>query len=118
MPIATINPVTGETLKTFEPHDAEEIERRLAHAVEAAAALRDTPIGQRAVWMRPAAGVMAGDAESLSRMLTLEMGKPIAQARAEVAKCVRSMRFEADHAHELLADEPLPDPGAIRASQA
>ena len=52
MPIATINPVTGQTMKTFDPHDAAEVERRLAHAVEAAATMRDTPIDQRATWMR------------------------------------------------------------------
>jgi succinate-semialdehyde dehydrogenase / glutarate-semialdehyde dehydrogenase len=118
MAIACINPTTGETLKTFEPYDTAEIERRLALSVEAAATLRDTPIEQRASWMHAAAGLMEADAEKLASMLTIEMGKPIAQARAEVAKCVRSMRFEADHAHEFLADEPLPDPGAVRASRA
>jgi succinate-semialdehyde dehydrogenase/glutarate-semialdehyde dehydrogenase len=51
-------------------------------------------------------------------MLTLEMGKPIAQARAEVLKCAKSMRFYAEHAESFLADEPLADPAAVAASQA
>ncbi|GIG01166.1 NADP-dependent succinic semialdehyde dehydrogenase [Catellatospora citrea] len=118
MPIATINPATGETLKTFQAYDDAEIERRLTTAVDAAAALRQTPIGQRAKWMHAAADAMQTEAEDLARMLTLEMGKPITQARAEVDKCIRSMRFEADHAHEFLADQPLSDPGAVGASKA
>ena len=51
-------------------------------------------------------------------MLTLEMGKPIAQARAEVLKCAKNMRFYAEHAESFLADEPLADPSTVSASQA
>ncbi|SNT48898.1 succinate-semialdehyde dehydrogenase / glutarate-semialdehyde dehydrogenase [Asanoa hainanensis] len=118
MPIATIDPTTGQTVKTFEAYDAAEVRRRLDRAVDAAATLRETPIAQRADWMRAAADIVENDLDRLARMLTQEMGKPITQARAEVHKCVRAMRFEADHVEELLADQPLAEPDAVGASQA
>ena len=118
MPIATVNPATGETLETFEPHDATEVGRRITQAADAAIALRDTTYAERAEWMNASADILEADVERAARMLTLEMGKPIAQARAEVLKCAKSMRFYAEHAESFLADEPLADPAAVAASQA
>ena len=118
MAIATVDPTTGETVDKFEPHDAAEVERRIDEAQRAVAALRSTTFEQRASWMRDTADLMEADVETCARILTLEMGKPIAQARAEVLKCVRCMRFYADNAAEFLADEPLSDPSVVGASQA
>src|SRR5262245_1415560 len=105
MPIATINPATGETVQTFEPHDAAEVERRITQAANAAAALRCATFAQRAGWMKAAADVIDSDTESLSRLLTLEMGKPIAQATAEITKCAHGMRFYADNAEAFLTGD-------------
>ncbi|GAA2045871.1 NADP-dependent succinic semialdehyde dehydrogenase [Agromyces tropicus] len=118
MSIATVNPATGDPVEQFEPHDAAEVERRIAQADAAARALRSTTYGERAAWMRAAADLLEEDLESLARTLTVEMGKPIAQARAEVGKCARNMRFYAENAERFLADEPLEDPGAVGASRA
>jgi succinate-semialdehyde dehydrogenase / glutarate-semialdehyde dehydrogenase len=118
MPIATINPATGETVETFQPHDSAEVARRIAQAAGAANTLRDTTYAQRAEWMNATAAIMEADVEPVARMLTLEMGKPIAQARAEVLKCAKNMRFYAEHAEAFLADERLADPAAVSASQA
>jgi succinate-semialdehyde dehydrogenase/glutarate-semialdehyde dehydrogenase len=118
MPIATVNPATGETLETFQPHDVTEVGRRITQAADAAIALRDTTYAERAEWMNASADILEADVERAARMLTLEMGKPIAQARAEVLKCAKSMRFYAEHAESFLADEPLADPAAVAASQA
>jgi succinate-semialdehyde dehydrogenase / glutarate-semialdehyde dehydrogenase len=118
MAIATVNPATGETVETFTPHDRAEVERRISQAAEAAVALRDTTYAQRADWMRASADILEADVELAARMVTVEMGKPIAQARAEVLKCVKNMRFYAEHAESFLADEPLADPSAVAASQA
>jgi succinate-semialdehyde dehydrogenase/glutarate-semialdehyde dehydrogenase len=68
--------------------------------------------------MNACADILEADVERAARILTLEMGKPIAQARAEVLKCAKSMRFYAEHAESFLADEPLADPAAVAASQA
>ncbi|MDT5298231.1 MAG: succinate-semialdehyde dehydrogenase / glutarate-semialdehyde dehydrogenase [Mycobacterium sp.] len=118
MAIATINPATGETVETFEPHDDAEVARRIAEAAEAANALRNTTFNQRAEWMNATADILEADVEHAARMLTLEMGKPIGQARAEVLKCAKNMRFYAEHAESFLADEPLADPSTVSASQA
>jgi succinate-semialdehyde dehydrogenase/glutarate-semialdehyde dehydrogenase len=118
MAIATVNPATGETEKTFEPHSAAEVERRLARAAAAFETLKGTTFAQRAEWMLAAADLLDADLEPLAEILTREMGKPIAASRAEVRKCARGMRFYADHAEGFLADEPLDDPSAVGASRA
>jgi succinate-semialdehyde dehydrogenase/glutarate-semialdehyde dehydrogenase len=118
MAIATVNPTTGETLETFVGHDQAEVERRIAQAAHAAAALRATGYARRAQWMTAAADILDSDVERVATMLTLEMGKPIGQARAEVLKCAKSMRFYAQHAESFLAPEPLADPAVVGASQA
>ena len=118
MSMTTVNPATGETVETFEPHDDAEVARRIAEAAAAAVTLRDTTFAQRAEWMNATADIMEADVERAARMLTLEMGKPIGQARAEVLKCAKNMRFYAEHAQSFLADEPLTDPAAVAASQA
>jgi succinate-semialdehyde dehydrogenase/glutarate-semialdehyde dehydrogenase len=118
MAIATVNPATGETVEVFAPHDNAEVARRITQAAEAANALRDTTYAQRAEWMNATAAIVEADVEPVARMLTLEMGKPIAQARAEVLKCAKNMRFYAEHAEAFLADDLLADPAAVSASRA
>lgn len=118
MAIAVINPTTGATERTLEPHDSAEIERRVAAAHAAAQTLRGETYAQRAEWMRAAADLLEGEAEDVAVMITREMGKPIAQSRAEAHKCVKNMRFYADRAEEFLADEPLDDPSSVGASAA
>lgn len=118
MSIATVNPATGATEAEFTPHDAAEIERRIAEADTAARALRLTDFATRGAWMRATADILDSELEEVARMLTVEMGKPIAQSRGEVQKCAKNMRFYADRAEEFLADEPLGDPGSVGASSA
>jgi len=104
MPIATINPTTNETTKTFDPHDAREIERRVALASETFDKWRRVPIEKRAELMRSAADVLETDVERFARLMTIEMGKPIQSARAEAKKCALVCRYYADHAAEFLAN--------------
>ncbi|MBM7169550.1 NADP-dependent succinic semialdehyde dehydrogenase [Streptomyces sp. G44] len=120
MPIATVNPATGETLETFEAITSAEIERRLAAAHTAYAHHRTTGFGERSRLLHRAADLLEEDTESVARTLTTEMGKPVKAARAEAAKCVKAMRWYADHAEGLLADEhpaqaDVTDSGASRA---
>jgi succinate-semialdehyde dehydrogenase/glutarate-semialdehyde dehydrogenase len=118
MAIATVNPATGETEKTFEPHDAAEVERRLTLAAAAFASLKGTTFAQRGEWMRSAAALLEAEVDPLAEIVTREMGRPIAGARAEVLKCAKGMRFYAEHAATFLADEPLDDPSKVGASRA
>ncbi|MFE6550059.1 NADP-dependent succinic semialdehyde dehydrogenase [Streptomyces sp. NPDC004096] len=105
MPIATVNPATGETLKTYDALGEEEIERRLAIADAAYRSHRTTTFAERALRMNRAADLLDEDQQDIARVMTTEMGKPIKQARAEAAKCAKAMRWYAEHAEELLADE-------------
>jgi succinate-semialdehyde dehydrogenase/glutarate-semialdehyde dehydrogenase len=118
MAIATINPATGEIEKTFEPHDTAEVERRLTLAAVAFASLKGTTFAQRGEWMRSAAALLEAEVDPLAEIVTREMGRPIAGARAEVLKCAKGMRFYAEHAATFLADEPLDDPSKVGASRA
>jgi succinate-semialdehyde dehydrogenase/glutarate-semialdehyde dehydrogenase len=118
MAIATINPTTGTTEQEFEAHERAEIERRLARADEAHRALLSTTYAQRGEWMRATADILEADVDELARLITVEMGKPIAQSRGEVLKCAKNMRFYADNAEAFLADEPLADPSTVGASRA
>ncbi|MFF8535628.1 NADP-dependent succinic semialdehyde dehydrogenase [Streptomyces sp. SAS_267] len=105
MPIATVNPANGETLKTYDALGAEEIERRLAAAEATFRTYRTTPFAERARLMHRAADLLDEDLHDIGRVMTTEMGKPVKQARAEAAKCAKAMRWYADHAEDLLADE-------------
>ncbi|MGW4199653.1 NADP-dependent succinic semialdehyde dehydrogenase [Streptomyces sp. NPDC004726] len=119
MPIATVNPATGETLRTFEPIGAQETERRIALADAAFAEHRTTDFATRARLLNRAADLLNEDEDRIARTMTTEMGKPIAAARAEAAKCAKAMRWYAAHAAGLLADEQpsaadTEDSGALR----
>lgn len=118
MAIATTNPSTGVTEQTFEPHDAAEIQRRIGLADRATKTMRTTSFAERAGWMRAAADLVEADADALAVIMTTEMGKPLAQAKAEALKCAKGMRFYAEHAEGFLADEPLDDPSSVNASSA
>jgi succinate-semialdehyde dehydrogenase/glutarate-semialdehyde dehydrogenase len=118
MAIATINPATGETVREFEAHDPATVDRLIGEAQSAFEALHDTDFATRAAWMRATAEIVEAEADDVARILTLEMGKPLSQAKAEVLKCAKNMRFYADHAEGFLADEPLEDPSTVGASRA
>jgi len=118
MAIATINPATGETVQEFPADDAATIDRKIGEAQSAFEALKKTDFAQRAAWMRATAALIEQEADDTARILTLEMGKPLVQAKAEVLKCAKNLRFYADHAQEFLADEPLADPSSVGASRA
>jgi succinate-semialdehyde dehydrogenase/glutarate-semialdehyde dehydrogenase len=109
MAIATVNPATGETLKTYDALGAEEVERRLAAAEAAFRTHRTTTFAERSLLMRKAAGLLEEDQQDIARVITTEMGKPVKQARAEASKCAKAMRWYADRAEELLADEEPAD---------
>src|SRR5689334_4151400 len=102
MPIASINPATGHTIETFTAHGPDEVEARIAQAHSAAQALRATTFDERAGWMNTSADLLETDVDARARVLTLEMGKPLAQARDEVRKCVHAMRFYAANAQHFL----------------
>ncbi|MFB0620545.1 NADP-dependent succinic semialdehyde dehydrogenase [Streptomyces sp. AGS-58] len=109
MPIATVNPANGETLKTYEPMGEEELERRLQLAEATFRTYRTTTFAERARLLSRAADLLDEDRQEIGRVMTTEMGKPVGQARAEAAKCAKAMRWYAERAEGLLADEEPPE---------
>jgi len=111
MPIATINPSTGETLQTFQPLSSAEIEQKLQLAVTTFHAERKTPFAERARRMLKAADILERDKDNFAHLMTLEMGKTYKSAVAEAVKCTTACRYYAENAQKILADEVI-DTGA------
>lgn len=104
MAIATINPATGELLKTFEPLSDAEIAEKLDLAQQAFEKYHKTSFQERSRWMQKAADILEQEKEDFAKIMTLEMGKPFKAAIAEVEKCALVCRYYAEHAAEFLTD--------------
>lgn len=107
MGIATINPATGETLKTFDALTHDAIALKLDTAQQAFEHYRTIALAQRAVWMNAAAQVLLDHKETYGKLMTLEMGKPIKAAIAEVEKSAWVCQFYAEQAATFLAPESI-----------
>jgi succinate-semialdehyde dehydrogenase / glutarate-semialdehyde dehydrogenase len=105
MSIASINPATGETIKTFDPLTEAELEEKLQRASKTFQGYRHTAFAERAPLMVRAAEILGSDKQNLARIMTLEMGKPIKAAMQEAEKCALVCRYYADHAEQHLADQ-------------
>ncbi|MFN6529056.1 NAD-dependent succinate-semialdehyde dehydrogenase [Nostoc sp. ChiSLP03a] len=104
MAIATINPATGETLKTFEALNNAEIAAKLDLADRTFEQYCQTSFSQRSQWLSKAADILEQDKAEFAKLMTLEMGKPFKAAIAEVEKCALVCRYYAEHAPDFLAD--------------
>jgi succinate-semialdehyde dehydrogenase / glutarate-semialdehyde dehydrogenase len=107
MPFATTNPATGQIEKTFDTHTPAEVEALIQRAVVAFGEYRHTTFAERARHLITAAELLEGEVPDVARILTTEMGKTFASARGEVSKCALGLRWFAEHAEALLADEPI-----------
>ncbi len=117
MAIATINPATGELVKSFDEMSEADVERCLSRAASTFADYRLTSFEERAGWLRQAAGILDAEQDQIAAMMTTEMGKTLASARQEVAKCAAACRYYAEHGAGFLADEPA-DASAVGAGRA
>jgi succinate-semialdehyde dehydrogenase / glutarate-semialdehyde dehydrogenase len=111
--IATINPATGQTVRTFTPISDQELEARLQCAVDAFHRHRRTPLAERTRLLLRAAEILESDKEQFGRLMVLEMGKTLKAAVEEAAKCAWGCRYYAENAERFLADEPV-ETGAAR----
>jgi succinate-semialdehyde dehydrogenase/glutarate-semialdehyde dehydrogenase len=105
--IATIDPATGETLARFDAHNRAEVDTRLERAARAQAAWRWRPAEERAARLPRLAALLRAERDRLATLITTEMGKPVAEAAAEVEKCALNCDFYAEHAPAMLADAPV-----------
>jgi succinate-semialdehyde dehydrogenase/glutarate-semialdehyde dehydrogenase len=105
MAIASINPTTGETLKTFSALSAEQLEQKLQLAADTFRDYRHTPFADRARMMQRAAEILEREKHELGKVMTTEMGKPIKAAIGEAEKCAWVCRYYAENASRHLADQ-------------
>jgi len=117
MAISTTDPRSGEVLHTFDELTDEQLEDRLARAAAAFSTYRLTTHEQRAGWLRAAADILDKRTDEVAELMTLEMGKTKKASAAEIGKCAAVLRYYADNAADMLADEPV-DAESVNASEA
>ena len=105
MAIATINPATGQLIKSFEPLSDAQLEVKLQRAVDTFSTYRKVPMAERARMMLKAAAILESEKETFARMMTTEMGKTLRSAIDEAVKCAWACRYYAENAERFLADE-------------
>src|SRR5437660_3207208 len=105
MPITSINPATGKTLKEFTALGRKEIDEQLGRAQRAFEHHRRQPIAMRATLMTATAALLEQEKKALAEIITLEMGKLFTAAVEEVEKCARGCRFYAENAERFLEDQ-------------
>lgn len=107
MKIESINPWTGEVVAEWPADGPRTIEEALEKSRKAFRHWREEPLSRRAERMERAAEILLNRKEEFASMITREMGKPIAESRAEVEKCAWVCRFYAEKGEEFLADKPI-----------
>lgn len=112
MAIESVNPATGELVRSFEPFCSVEVEQRVQAAVAAFEQYRKTSFAERADWLRATADILEEECEQFARIATTEMGKTLESAKAEVRKSASGCRWYADHGEDSLGDESWPVDGA------
>ncbi|PYJ30736.1 MAG: NADP-dependent succinic semialdehyde dehydrogenase [Verrucomicrobia bacterium] len=105
MPIASINPTTGEKLKEFSPFDDAEIEKRLSRAESAFRKYRRTTFTYRSELLHAVSELLFQEKKRFAKIITLEMGKLLRDSVAEIEKCARGCQFYAENGERFLEDE-------------
>lgn len=103
--IHSVNPATGETLASFHVHDSQAIDKTLAAAVAAQQSWRNQSVAQRTELLTSLARVLRERKTEFAKIITLEMGKPLAEATGEIEKCAVTCDYYASHAAAFLTDD-------------
>jgi len=107
MAIQSINPATGEINREFAPFDKKRVNEILKGSKKAYANWKSQSLEERCKALRSLAAVLLKNKEEYARMITIEMGKPIAQARAEIEKCASTAQLYAENSKKWLMDEEV-----------
>lgn len=107
MPIETINPATGEKLKTYEEISEAEVQQALAAMQADFLKWKKTSLGERAALFSKTAEILKKDAGKYARLMSAEMGKPVKQAESEIEKCAWVCEYYAGAAESMLAPVPV-----------
>ncbi|SBL30532.1 succinate-semialdehyde dehydrogenase [Klebsiella oxytoca] len=101
----SVNPTTGETISSLPWASEQEVDSAVALAEQAYRQWRNVSVAERAAALRHVGNAMRARGEALAQMISLEMGKPIAQARGEVAKSANLCDWYAEHGPAMLKTE-------------
>ncbi|HEY9016590.1 MAG TPA: aldehyde dehydrogenase family protein, partial [Gemmatimonadales bacterium] len=107
MTIASINPATGQVLRTYTPLSEPELDARLQCAADAFRRYRRTPLAERARMLLRAAEILESEKEKFGRLMVTEMGKTLKAAIEEAAKCAWGCRYYAEQAERFLGEETV-----------
>src|SRR5215216_2824553 len=107
MVMRSINPATEEVVESFQEFSPAQVDAALQEAYEAQRRWRDTSLGERAARLQAAARLLRSQKQRWAGLATLEMGKPIVEAEAEIEKCAWNCDFYAENASKFLADEHI-----------
>src|SRR5262245_43140285 len=103
--MTSVNPATGETIRTYDEMTPEMVDAAIVDADAAWRTWRKTSFADRAVPMKKAAAILRSRKNEVARLMALEMGKPLKQGVAEAEKCAWACEYYADHAEKHLAAE-------------
>jgi acyl-CoA reductase-like NAD-dependent aldehyde dehydrogenase len=108
------NPTTGELLDIYPEHSAHDVELRLQSAWDGWKSWSRTPIAERTAFLTRLADLLESRVEEYARLITLEMGKPLGEARGEVKKAAFGARHFAEAGASYIQPEPIPGtPGRV-----
>jgi succinate-semialdehyde dehydrogenase/glutarate-semialdehyde dehydrogenase len=107
MTIASVNPATGQTIRSFSPISPQELEARLQCAADAYERHRRSPVRERTRMLARAAEILEREKDDFGRLMVMEMGKTLKAAVEEAAKCAWGCRYYADNAERFLTDDPV-----------
>ena len=107
MPIESINPSTGKTIRTYNEHSADEVNAIIGRVARAQRRWRDVGFGERSSRMREVGLLLRERGDTYATLMASEMGKPVVQGRAEAEKCAWSCDYYAEMAKEFLAAEEV-----------
>lgn len=105
--VESVNPYTGAVLKRYPAFDLTLLDAVLRGGREAQQAWQQTGFDRRSEVLRRLAAVLRKNLKRLAELATLEMGKPISSAEAEIEKCAAACEYYAEHGPTMLADEPV-----------
>src|SRR5882672_746364 len=103
--LRSINPFDQSVVGEFQPMDASTVQKKLDTAGKTFQSWKRTTFAERATLMQKAAALLKANKEEYARTITLEMGKVIGEARAEIEKSAGACEFFANNAEKFLADE-------------
>ncbi len=107
MAYTTLNPASGKLLEEFPLWEAAQLETALSEAAAATAGWQATSMEARGRLMHRVAELLRERRDELAGLITLEMGKLLAESRAEVEKCAWVCDYYAEQAAAFLADEMI-----------